>query len=392
MNNPNKVNVLILCDYFAPGYKAGGALKAVVSIVEHLGDHINFKIITRDRDIDSNKSYDNISANAWNKYNNSSVYYLSPEKQTVLNIRKIINESNCDIIYLNSFFSSRFTIIPLFLIKFRLINIKNIILSPRGELFSGALALKKIKKKLYIKIFQIAQLYRNIKWIATTKTEQFEIQHFFGINLDIQIINDLIQLKPHLDKKIYFNKTPGSLKIIFLSRIAKNKNLLGAINILKNINGNIIFDIYGPISDKSYWLECKNSISELPENIKATYCGIIHPNEVDDILKKYHVFFLPTMGENFCYAIIEALYSGIPVLISDKTPWRNLETLDIGWDLSLDEPNKFIKALQSLVEMDENTLRTKSINAINFVTQNISISKNKLLMIKLFGDTIKSGA
>jgi glycosyltransferase involved in cell wall biosynthesis len=58
-------------------------------------------------------------------------------------------------------------------------------------------------------------------------------------------------------------------------------------------------------------------------------------------LAAHDLFFLPTRGENFGHAIYEALASGIPVLISDRTPWRNLESLGVGWDLPLNAPDKF---------------------------------------------------
>ena len=35
-------------------------------------------------------------------------------------------------------------------------------------------------------------------------------------------------------------------------------------------------------------------------------------------------FLLPTGGENFGHAIFEALSCGVPALISDRTPWRDL--------------------------------------------------------------------
>jgi hypothetical protein len=49
--------------------------------------------------------------------------------------------------------------------------------------------------------------------------------------------------------------------------------------------------------------------------------------------------------------ICEALVSGCPVLISDQTPWRDLEALEVGWDLPLSEPKRFREVLQHCVDM-----------------------------------------
>ena len=60
------------------------------------------------------------------------------------------------------------------------------------------------------------------------------------------------------------------------------------------------------------------------------------------------MFFLPSFSENFGHAINEALSVGVPVLISDKTPWRNLQEKGMGWDLSLDNRRAFIEVIEAM--------------------------------------------
>ena len=45
---------------------------------------------------------------------------------------------------------------------------------------------------------------------------------------------------------------------------------------------------------------------------------------------------LPTHGESFGHIIVEAWAAGCPVLISDRTPWRELREQGVGWDVPLD--------------------------------------------------------
>ena len=45
---------------------------------------------------------------------------------------------------------------------------------------------------------------------------------------------------------------------------------------------------------------------------------------------------LPTLGENFGHVIVEAWTAGCPVLVSDRTPWRQLASHGVGWDVALD--------------------------------------------------------
>ena len=61
----------------------------------------------------------------------------------------------------------------------------------------------------------------------------------------------------------------------------------------------------------------------------------------------HDLLILPTQGENHGYVIQEALLSGCPVLISDRTPWRGLAALGVGADLPLEQPERFVAWLDA---------------------------------------------
>ena len=60
---------------------------------------------------------------------------------------------------------------------------------------------------------------------------------------------------------------------------------------------------------------------------------------------------MSTWGKNFGHAISEALNLATLVIISDKTPWKNLQEKMAGWDLPLNE-KKFTEVLQCCLKMD----------------------------------------
>ena len=72
-------------------------------------------------------------------------------------------------------------------------------------------------------------------------------------------------------------KETGELKLFYLSRIAKVKNLHYALDVLSKIKteGRITYDIYGSLEDKTYWKECETIIKKLPSNIKVNYKGLV---------------------------------------------------------------------------------------------------------------------
>jgi glycosyltransferase involved in cell wall biosynthesis len=64
----------------------------------------------------------------------------------------------------------------------------------------------------------------------------------------------------------------------------------------------------------------------------------------------------PTLGENFGHSIVEALWLGVPVLISDRAPWTNVQTFNAGWSLPLTHPQAFAEKLRDIYAMGDEWL------------------------------------
>jgi glycosyltransferase involved in cell wall biosynthesis len=136
-----------------------------------------------------------------------------------------------------------------------------------------------------------------------------------------------------------------------MSRIVRKKNLDGALSCLAGVQGDVRLTVYGPTEDKTYWNECQRLMRNLPGNIHAGYGGEVRHEDVVSTLAKHHVLLLPTHGENYGCVICEALTAGCPVIISDQTPWRGLAGAGVGWDISLDNRQGLVGALQECVDM-----------------------------------------
>lgn len=340
-------NILVFSEYYLPGYKGGGPIKTIKNLVETIND-LSFFVVTNDRDLGSNQSYANIIPGRWNKLNNSQVFYTQPGMKGLIQITNVIlNRKNYHIIYVNSFFSIKFSLLPVVLSK--LLN-RKVILGPRGEFSGGALKLKSTKKNIFIKAYKLLGLPRDIIFQASSKYEVEDIRKVLGSEVDIAIAEDI-------GAQNFANNIPmrqyGKTKAVFISRISPMKNLSVALEILKNVENPLTYDIYGPIEDQSYWQKCQKIISELPPNITVQYKGELIPDNVVPVLSSYDFFFMPTKGENYGHVIAEALCAGLPLVIADTTPWRDLETLGIGWDLPLDNLDAFSEVIDKLIEMPD---------------------------------------
>lgn len=363
-----KKNILIFIDWFLPGFKAGGPIKSVSNIINSLHQDFNFHIVTSDRDINDTSSYENVQLNTWLKKENYSIIYLTPDNRDEwINIH--LKETSYDNYYFNSLFSKYFTLKPLLILN-KLANTNSkIIIAPRGMLGKGALSIKPFKKKVFLVASKILSYFQNVTWHATNQEEKNDILKKIGkesrINIASNISLNIIKEKP-------ISKIQNELKLVFFSRISPKKNLLYALNLLKILEG-ISLDIYGSIEDVKYWEDCLKKIKE--HNINAHYKGEINPKDVNSTLSDYHFFIFPTLHENYGHVIVEALAAGCGLIISEDTPWRNLEKKGIGWDINLTDKEKFIQVLKLCIAIEQDEYNEIRNNCYNFVEKEINTTK-----------------
>ena len=342
----NNIKILIFTGFYLPGYKGGGPIKTIKNLVEQANSSLSYKIITSDRDLGDKSPYSNIKHDCWNNLGNNQVFYAKEGLMGFRQIFKLLNKESYDIVYLNSFFSTKFSLFPLLVsIALR----KQVVLGPRGEFSLGALNLKSTKKDVFIKAYKLLGLKKNTVFQASSKYEAEDIQKILGPNTNIFIAEDIGAQE--FSKKI--TKRDRTTTAAFISRISPMKNLNLALEALKKVRGFLVYDIYGPIEDEDYWQKCQNTISSLPSNIRVEYKGELRPDQVISTLSAYDFFFMPTKGENYGHVIAEALCAGLPLVISNTTPWKNLESLGIGWDLPLDNLDEFSKVIDTLIDMSD---------------------------------------
>lgn len=392
----DKITILVFVGSYLPGFKGGGPIRSIANLVDVLGYEFDFKIITYNHDHGVNEPYSGITPDTWCTVGKAEVYYASKASLRFPALARLIKSINHDVLYLNSFFSLDFSIKPFLLRLMRLIPNVGIVIAPRGEFSAGALRLKRFKKRLYITLTRVFGIYRNTLWQASSTFEETDITEIFPENSSA-IVQPII-VAPNPINYIHDNpntakraKRPGALDVVFLSRISPKKNLDGALSMLKGTQGDITFNIYGPAEDQLYWQKCQNISNALNTNIKVVFHGEVDHAYVKDIFCANHLFFFPTHGENFGHVIYEALQAGCPVLLSDQTPWRNLEKLGIGWDLPLGSPDKFRAALKCCIDMDNDEFTGISRRAQDYAKNGLNISEtleqNRLLLWTAFNNS-----
>lgn len=340
-----KIKVLIFIDWFYPAYKAGGPVKSVYNLVQALQADFDFSIVTSNRDVDGEEL--DVKTNEWTDFQGIKVIYLSEAKQKRKVYRSLFEEVKADAVYYNSLFSQNFTLKPYR--AFRRYDCPQII-APRGMLGSGALAIKPLKKKAFLKLTKpLILTSKNTHWHATSDQEAEEIRNVYGKKAKIKVAQNLSSTK--VERKA-IQKDKGELKLVFLSRLAEKKNLLFALELMQALPNEkgLTLDIYGPIEEQAYWKKCEKIIES---DARIQYKGVLAPHEIAKTLQQHHFYILPTQHENYGHSIVEALLAGLPIIISQHTPWRNLKAAGVGADLDLRKTAEWISYLQAALALTQ---------------------------------------
>lgn len=343
-----KKKVLVFIDWYLPGFKAGGPIQSVANLVAHLKQEVDFYIVTRNTDYLEEIPYPDTQADVWLEKDGVRVYYISAENLNRNTIKQLILKTPFDTVYLNGIYSLYFTLLPLFYLRKRPEH--KVVLAARGMLSEGSLGVKRTKKTIFLRSVKVIRFFDDVVFHATSEKEKHDIHKALGEKTNVRFAANL-PAKFELPELSSPQKESGTLRMISIARVAPEKNTLFSLRVMQHVTSDVSFDIYGPVYDSSYWKECEQVIATLPSNVKVSYKGALPAEKVLETIMDYHLFFLPSTGENFGHAIFQALTVGCPILISDQTPWKMLETNSAGWDFSLEEIKMFSKAIDKVAEM-----------------------------------------
>ena len=183
-----------------------------------------------------------------------------------------------------------------------------------------------------------------------------------------------------------------SLRLVYFGRLSPEKNLPFAFELLKEFaqahpDQAVVYDLIGSGS-AAYEAKLHSLSAKLPSTIQVNFIGQLSPEALQARLQpsglssqpsslssqvlrptpglssspppqvsslipqvsglSYHALLMPSLTENFSYTVLESLQAGIPVLISDQTPWRDLQSQRVGWDLPLEDLSTWAAALEQL--------------------------------------------
>lgn len=359
--NTNPITrIFITIPWFLPSFRAGGPIRSVANLVASYPD-ASFFIFTSPADVDGTVNKE-VPCSQWCTYNEHTKVWYANQRSCTNELITEVRRVKPDVLFAVGLYSWTFTIAPLLYCR-----IPKKIVSVRGMLHPGALNQKSFKKKLFIAAFKCLQFHKSVVFHATDEKEAEYIFQRMGPKVKVAVAGNIptfIGAMPLPEKQV------GSLKMTSIALISPMKNLLKVIQALKQLKGEVEYNIYGAVKDPLYWNRCLAAINDLPANIHVSYHGELQPDLLPKVLGEHHLFVLPSESENYGHAIFEALSAGRPVITGNHTPWVLGQSHPAGKNVNPDNPEELKNALLSFISMSYPELFQYSENASQMALNN----------------------
>lgn len=369
------MRICLVSSSFYPAFSYGGPISATWGLAKSIASNdLQIYISTTNA---NGKDRLNVPLNKFiQKEKNLFVKYYHEEAINIFSFAFLLgiwsDIKKSQVIYIQYLFS--YTVIISLL--FSLLQSKKIIICPRGSFSSYTLTYKRsFIKRIWISLF-FAPFKKSIIWHASSHLEEKDIKNQFPTSKVI-VINDGIDFNSFQDPSVlnkdelvykYTGKSIKKISNIFFSmgRLHPVKSfdiLIKAFFIHINNDKNALLMIAG--GDDGDKQALKLLITKLNLENSVFLIGSVNFDDKKLLLNNCDYFTLASKFESFGIVIAEALCCGKPIILSNKTPWNDLESNNCGILVNNDS-NSFSFAFNEINSMKFDSKKIKSIAQVNF--------------------------
>jgi glycosyltransferase involved in cell wall biosynthesis len=319
-----KKNLLLIID----NLKKGGAEILLAGILPDLNNNFEVIVVTlsaecnfHEKEIQCKKRY---SLGSKNKF---SILF------SVFKLKKIIKKHQPCLIHSHLFYSSLIA---------RMACPSNIplIYSVHGEMSKNV-----FNNSKFFTFLEKKTIKKNHSVITVSDTVLKDYENIIGKH------NRAFVLKNYISD-VFFSKSLSknsaglqSIKLVAVGNIKKAKNYEFLIDAFEHLKGySISLDIYGHGNEKDFEnLENKISKNKLPIYLKNS------TDNIHEILRNYDLYVSSSKHEGFGIAAVEAMASGLPLLLSDLPVFHEV-TFDNALFFDAIHPISFVHLIKNIFE------------------------------------------
>jgi len=165
-------------------------------------------------------------------------------------------------------------------------------------------------------------------------------------------------------------------RFLFIGRFERRKGvqeLMKALAELYTAGNDFEFHFVGPIPEAFKMI-----------NNKVVYHGtVVEFEAVRKIMRSADILVCPSLAEGMPTVVVEAMAAGLAVITTDTGACREMVAQDSGWLLNPGSVKELVGAMQEALQMNEEELNRKKINAI-------AVAREKFSWDKIIADTLSS--
>ncbi|MBU7586818.1 MAG: glycosyltransferase [Nostoc sp. TH1S01] len=194
------------------------------------------------------------------------------------------------------------------------------IVTPHGLLCEWSLEQSQLKKQVYLKIIEQANLNSSQAIHFTSQKEQQEVLRLglkspnFVLPLGISLPNHISNASYRLRQK--FNIPEDEPVILFLSRLHYKKGLDYLIPALAKLAHHRFTFILAGSGNPDYEAEIESLLGSHRLHNRTRIVGFVAGETKDILMQGADLFVLTSHSENFAVSVLESLSVGVPVLVT----------------------------------------------------------------------------
>lgn len=339
------LRVLVVAHAFPPAYR-GGSIRTLEHLTSRLGCEIEFFVITRTLDYGEKTPLD-VEVATWVERSGAQVWYERPWRRTPWRIASLARAVDADVLFVNSMFAPG-CVSACLARRVRLLDVA-LLVAPEGEFNAASLAHHPRRKRWFLRVARLLALHKNAHWRASTEDEAVTIRARVDTSAGVSVA---ACPPPLLESPPVQSQPEGSARparLVYLSIISARKAPTRAARFVLT-TAETTLDVFGPSRDDRELAALTDLIAD-DSSGRIRFHGPLDHRDVASTLGSYDALILPTAGESFGYVIGEALLAGCLVLVSDRTPWQDLDSCGAGWVIDLEDDRAWHSALAALAAM-----------------------------------------
>jgi glycosyltransferase involved in cell wall biosynthesis len=142
------------------------------------------------------------------------------------------------------------------------------------------------------------------------------------------------------------NQRNGSLRLLYLGRLHPIKGIENLLRALVRIKSEVNLTLCGD-GDLQYRRSLESLVSELSLGRRVSFRGAIDEATKARQFHEADLCVVPSFKENFSLVVAESLSHGVPVIVGDGTPWKQVDQIGCGRCVS-NSPEELAKAIEAL--------------------------------------------